>query len=238
MKRKIFCLVIVVTLFSLLAPLCMADDPAAIREEGYTVSLNLTFSRKNPNSLQRAMSFLDYGYNGFATGFIVGDGLVMTAHHVVNGNLSISKRAMLGFGSKEQLDVKIYVNNCQAEVIKIDEHADLALLRVCQLPKQTRTLAFQTNLNKEEKLFLIARPHGSKKVKRGIFHGPYMSRGLEYWSARIDTRDGYSGSPVYNEKAELVGVLSSYDGQQKLAVISPGIRAQKLLEEYISSPKP
>lgn len=238
MKSKLCSLIIVLAFVSLLAPVGAAEEPAAIKQEGHTVSLSLTFARKNPTSLQRAISFLDSGYNGFATGFIVGDGLVMTAHHVVTGNLSMAKRAILGFGAKEELEVRVHINGCQAEVIKTDEHADLALLRVCQLPKQSRTLAFQTNLNKEETLFLIARPHGSKKVKRGIFHGPYMSRGLEYWSARIDTRDGYSGSPVYNERAELVGVLSSYDGQQKLAVISPGSRAQKLLEDYISTSKP
>ena len=65
-----------------------------------------------------------------------------------------------------------------------------------------------------------------------------MFRGLQYWSASIDVRDGYSGSPVYNDRAELVGVFSGYDWSKKLALISPGERAQKLLEEYSSSPRP
>ena len=69
---------------------------------------------------------------------------------------------------------------------------------------------------------LIARPNGDKAVKRGIFDGPYMMRGMQYWSAKIEGRDGFSGSPIYNEKAELIGVFSSYDGPRKLAVISPG----------------
>jgi hypothetical protein len=54
----------------------------------------------------------------------------------------------------------------------------------------------------------------------------------EYWSVKIDSRDGFSGSPVYNSKAEVVGVFSGYDWSQKLALISPSTRAQKLLEEY------
>jgi S1-C subfamily serine protease len=240
MKRKFGSFAIVVVLASLLAPRCAADDPAdtIIKQEGYTVSLELKFSRKKQNPMQRFVSLLDYGPNGYATGFHVGDGLIMTAYHVVSGELSVSKKAMLGFGPKDQLDVAIHVNGCEATVVKVDEVADLALLSICQSQKQTRTLAFQTSLGKDEKLFLIARPHGGKMVKRGVFSGPYMSRGLQYWSAKIDTRDGYSGSPVYNYKAELVGVFSGYDQSQKLGVISPGSRAQKLLEDYIASPKP
>ena len=49
---------------------------------------------------------------------------------------------------------------------------------------------------------------------------------------KIDSRDGFSGSPVYNAKAEVVGVFSGYDWAQKLALISPSTRAQKLLDEY------
>jgi len=62
--------------------------------------------------------------------------------------------------------------------------------------------------------------------------------GLDYWSGKITARDGFSGSPVYNEKGEIVGVFSGYDWTRKLAVISPGSRAQKLLEEYSAQPRP
>jgi V8-like Glu-specific endopeptidase len=75
-------------------------------------------------------------------------------------------------------------------------------------------------------------------VSRGIFHGPYTFRGQEYWSAKIDSRDGYSGSPVYNHKAEVVGVFTGYDRIQDVALISPAMRAQKLLEDYSSGTKP
>ena len=75
-------------------------------------------------------------------------------------------------------------------------------------------------------------------VRRGVFQGPYLSRGLQYWSAKMDVRDGYSGSPVYNHRAELVGVFTGYDWSRKLALISPGVRAQKLLDDYAGAPKP
>jgi S1-C subfamily serine protease len=225
----------------LLAPESVADDPlsAILKRDGYAVSLDLKFVKKNQNSLQHVVtSFLDSAPNGYATGFMVGDGLMMTAYHVVSGDLSAPKKVQLGFAAKDQLAVKAYVNGCQATVIKIDEEADLALLRVCRSGKKIGVPAFPASLSKDEKILLIARPNGEKMVRRGTFSGLYMLRGQQYWSAKIDGQDGYSGSPVYNDRAELVGIFSGYDWSRKLAVISPGVRAQKLLEDYISSPKP
>lgn len=240
MKRIICSFAIVVIAVSLLAPKCAAEATSSVikKQENHTVSLELEFYKKKRNTLQRVVSFLDYGPNGYATGFIVGDGLVMTAYHVVSGELSAYKKELLGFAPTDKLEVKVSVNGCRADVIKVDTEADLALLSVCQSQKKTETLAFQTSLSKDERLLLIARPHGNKLVRRGTFYGPYMWRGMEYWSAKIDVRDGYSGSPVYNDRAELIGVFSSYDMSKKLAVISPGIRAQKLLEDYLSELKP
>lgn len=240
MKRKILSFAISVVIVSMLAPKCEADDPLRriMKQEGYTVSLDLKFSKKSKNSLQHFIAFLDWGPNGYATGFFVGKGLVMTAHHVVSGDLSISKKAQLGFSPKDELKVRVYINGCEATVIKVDEDADLALLSICQTQKQHKVPAFQTNVDKDETLLLFARPHGDKRVRRGTSSGPYMLRGLQYWSAEIDVRDGYSGSPVYNDRAELVGVFSGYDWSKKLALISPGLRAQKLLEDYASASTP
>jgi hypothetical protein len=162
----------------------------------------------------------------------------MTAYHVVSGELSVAKKSQIGFGPKDELDVKAYINGCRATVVSVDREADLALLRVCRSPKQFSAPAFQASLNKDEKLLLIARPHGNKTVQWGTFHGAYTLRGQQYWSAKLDGRDGFSGSPVFNERAELVGVFSGYDWSNRLAVISPGIRAKKMLEDYLAGPKP
>jgi len=238
MKRKFFCIAIFAFAIFLQVPEFRADGPATvIKPEDYSVSLDLKFSKKRPNTLQRLFSFLDYGPNGFATGFVVGDGLVMTAYHAVSGNLSESKKVQLGFAPTDELEVQVYVNGCHAKIIKIDADADLALLSICSSQRRAKAPAFQRSLSKDEKLMVVARPHGNKMVRRGVFYGPYVVRGQQYALARIEGRDGYSGSPVYNQKAEIVGVFSGYDWTQKLAVISPGISAQKMLEDYVAAQK-
>lgn len=207
--------------------------PALKQQERYTVSLALEFRKKNPNSFERMMTFLNQeGPNGFATGFFVGDGLVMTAYHVVSGELGASKKRILGFSPQDQLDVKVYVNGCKANVIKVDREADLALLEACSSIKQARTPSFQTSVTVDETITLIASPHGNKIVSRGVVSGPYLLRGLEYVSAKIEARDGYSGSPVYNQNAEVVGVFSGYDWTKRVALITPGDRARKMLADY------
>jgi hypothetical protein len=239
MRRDFFCVVISVVAIFLLAPHSRADKPAvATKPDDYTVSLDLKFTKKRPNAMERVFSFLDYGPNGFATGFVVGNGLVMTAYHAVSGNLSDSKKVQLGFAPGDELAVEIYVKGCHATVIKFDQDADLALLRICESQREVKAPAFQAVVTKDEKLFVIARPHGNKMVRRGVFYGPALVRGQEYALAKIEGHDGYSGSPVYNQKAEIVGVFSGYDRAQKLATISPGVRAQKLLEDYVAEPKP
>jgi len=225
----------------LLTPICLADSNSRIlkQQERYTLSLELEFTKKEQNPLEHAISVLfDVGPNGYATGFLVGNGLVMTAYHVISGNLSSTKKVMLGFRTDDELSVKVYVEGCRAKVIKVDKEADLALLEMCRGSKEAKAPTFQTAPTKDDKLVLIARPHGDKVVSHGSFYGNYMLGTQEYWSVKIDSRDGFSGSPVYNSKAEVVGVFSGYDWSQTLALISPSIRAQKLLEDYHSTPKP
>lgn len=208
------------------------------QRERNTISLELEFIKKNPNPLTRVVSFLNYEPNAYATGFLVGDHLVLTAYHVVSGDLDISKRLALGFGRSGELQTRVFTNGCQAKILKVDEAADLALLEVCGLSRQPSPFSFQSNLNKDETLLLIAKPHGDRIISHGTFYGAYSFKGMDYWSVRIGTRDGFSGSPVYNEKGEIVGVFSGYDWTQKLAVVSPGARAQKLIEEYTANSHP
>lgn len=242
MKRKLLslsCMALVIFLFT---PTTFADNntkKVLKQKERYTLSLELEFTKKDQNALEHAIAVLfDVGPNGYATGFLVGNNLAMTAYHVISGNLSSTKKVMLGFRPEDELSVRVYVDGCRAKVIKVDKEADLALLELCRNSKTATPPTFQTAPTRDDKLFLIARPHGDKVVSHGSFYGNYMLGNQEYWSVKIDSRDGFSGSPVYNSKAEVVGVFSGYDWSQKLALISPSIRAQKLLDDYNANPKP
>src|SRR5262245_2229318 len=127
-------------------------------QERYTLAIALEFSKKNRNAVPRVLSLLSgIDPNAYATGFLVGDGLVMTSYHVISGKLSPSKKKILGFRPQDDLEVKAYVNGCQAKILKIDEDADLALIKVCAGSKDVRRPTFQTSPIENEHLLVIAR---------------------------------------------------------------------------------
>src|SRR6266496_1424524 len=139
MKRLLYTFVIVAVTASLFVrPSSAKSGSEMVKErERNTISLELEFSKRNPNALQRFASLLNWGPNGYATGFAVGEHLVMTAYHVVSGDLDESKKLALGFGRGDALEVKVYTNGCQAKVLGVDQDADLALLEVCGALRQT-----------------------------------------------------------------------------------------------------
>ena len=249
MKKELYAYVLLAFLIVALppfAPARAADGPAAdplaavLKREGYTVSLDLRVRRQKRDSMQRFLQIFngEAPPNAYATGFVVGDGLVVTAYHTVSGGLDAAHRRQLGFSPDDSLKVEAYVNGCEATVLKVDREADLALLRVCRTKKRASALAFQDAPGRDDELLVIARPNGMKAVKRGLFSGTYTYKGRQYWAAKIEGRDGFSGSPVYNGRGEIVGVFSGYDSAQKVALISPGTGVKRLLAEYASAPKP
>jgi len=239
MTRKIYVSMLVFTTLLAASVQCLADNPSSRimkQQERYTISVALEIHKKNRNSLVRILSSLStVAPNAYGSGFVVGDGLVMTSYHVVSGRLSDSNKLKLGFKPEDELEVKAYVNGCEARTVKVDEEADLALLRICAQSNKTRSATFAPVPANGEQVLLIAQPGTQKMVRRGSFHGTYNFRGFDYLSARIEGQDGFSGSPIYDSKGEIVGVFCCYDWKRGLALISPADKVQKLLSTYDSS---
>ncbi|PYP89916.1 MAG: hypothetical protein DMF61_01575 [Blastocatellia bacterium AA13] len=235
MKRKVRSFVSVPALLLILAFNSTAQDTlgrVAKQHEPYTITVALEFMKKNRNTMVRVLSAVSAPEpNAHATGFMVGDGLVMTSYHVVSGNLSARKKRILGFKADDDLEVKVYVNNCQARVLKVDPEADLALLKVCTV-KQTQRPTFRETPSQDEPLLLIAQPGSQKLIRRGNFNGSYAFGGYQFLSVKIDGQDGFSGSPVYDNKGDIVGVFSLYDWKRGVALLSPGAKVQQFLAEY------
>ena len=235
MKGKVLSFATITAVLLFVTFECSAQDnlTRVVRDhKPYTITVALEFSKKDRNLIVRAFSLLaEAEPNGHATGFLVGDGLVMTSYHVVSGELSAEKKKLLGFRADDDLQVKAYVNGCQARVVKIDVQSDLALLSVCT-PGPAGRLTFQRTPSRDEQLFMIAQPGEWKVVRRGSFSGLSTFAGNEYLSAKLEGQDGFSGSPVYNRDGELVGVFCLYDSIQGVALLSPGAKAQQFLADY------
>ena len=112
MKRQLCSLLLVALILCLVTVQSLGKNSSELvrQHERNTISLELEFSKKNPNALQRMISFLNWGPNGYATGFLVGGRLVMTAYHVVSGDLDESKKLALGFSRTDSLEARVYTN--------------------------------------------------------------------------------------------------------------------------------
>jgi len=96
----------------------------------------------------------------------------------------------------------------------------------------------QTTLNKNEDLMLVARPHGDRIVSYGTFYGSYSLKGVDYWSVKLTRAMDFPAVPFTINTERSSAYSAVMIGRRKLAVVSPGIRAQKLLEEYAPPLKP
>ncbi len=241
MKAK-NCIFAFVPLFGLILVFdCPAQDPLSRvtkQQKSNIAAIALRLSKREQNPLQRVISsIVPTDPNAHATGFLVGEGLVMTSYHVVSGKLSAHKKTILGFKPEDELHVRVYVNGREATIIKTDEAADLALLKA-HSTKPVQRPTFRSAPGKDEKLLLIAQPGSRIFVREASYNGPYFFRGTDYWSLRVEGQDGFSGSPVYDSNGEIVGVYSLYDWLRRVALIIPALKAQQFLADYYASQHP
>src|SRR4030095_16506629 len=106
MKKKVCCFgSVAVLICTLVSNSASQGNPGLVvkQRERYNLLLSLEIARQNRSVAERPLSVLaGVNPNSYATGFIVGGGLVMTAYHVVSGRLSASKRKLLGFQPDEE----------------------------------------------------------------------------------------------------------------------------------------
>ncbi len=159
------------------------------------------------------------------TGFFIRPGEVVTNLHVVKGARRVEIRTFDGKG-------KLYPAR---GVVSIDEEGDLALLSIDMPEGRARTLTASATVPDEgEKIFVIGNPlrlEGSVSdgIVAAVREVPNLGRIIQI-TAPIS--HGNSGSPVFNMKGDVVGVvtikvtngqnISLALGAQRIAELRPG----------------
>ena len=174
------------------------------------VTARQSFAQENlPDLVKRVkpaiVALVTYDANGAAlttgSGFFLRPGQVVTNLHVIRGARRCEVKTLDGKG-------RIYP---VAGLLDVDEEGDLALLSVEMPPSRTRASQLATLLPEEgEKIFVIGNPlklEGS--VSDGIVSAvrelPNIGKIIQI-TAPIS--HGNSGSPVFNLKGQVVGVVT------------------------------
>jgi len=157
--------------------------------------------------------------NGGGSGFIVGDGKVITNYHVI-------KKSCSGYVTicKESREYKI------TGILAEDKDNDLVLLSVPDLRGKTVEIATR-EVRIGEQIYVIGSPIGIPcNIDFGIVNGTIGER------IRIDANisPGSSGSAVFDKQGKLIGVVRSSiegDGIQNMNFVIPAKFVSRLINQ-------
>ena len=153
------------------------------------------------------------------TGFVVGQGLIATAYHVV----ATSGTAQARF---QAIDSDEYYDS--STVAALDANRDLIIFHVEGYDAPSLPLADSNNVFLGQPIFVMGNPRGLKGtfssgivsgIRENVFQGSNRGKQIQI-TAPVST--GNSGSPVINDRGEVVGMASSMvDGLNDVTFITP-----------------
>jgi S1-C subfamily serine protease len=172
---------------------------------------------------------------GFGSGSFLGDNLILTNWHVVEGYKQVGILFKPADNSGDNPETEVM----RAEVIRHDEVKDLALLRVASVPENAKPLEIsdQDSFEIGSDVHAIGHPSGlSWTYTKGIisqYRPDYTwkyKENIEHNAAVIQTQTpingGNSGGPLLAEDGKIIGV-NSFKGEGEglsFAVAAPDLR--------------
>jgi S1-C subfamily serine protease len=146
------------------------------------------------------------------TGFLIGDGYVVTAAHVVNGFNQIQIRGVGGDFTKRYYCIKNHIDTVQ----------DLAILQVIDYPfPMGKKLPYSFRNSKAlagESIFCLGYPLTSSmgedvKLTNGIIssHSGFKGNNMQY-QITAPVQPGNSGGPLFDKNGNLVGIITAKHG--------------------------
>ncbi len=145
------------------------------------------------------------------TGFVVAEGLMVTAAHVLRDKDSVWVGPM---------EAKRWL---RAQVVKVDEQHDLALIAV-KLDAPAVSLARWSDVPNGLEVFVVGFPQPrlqglSKKITQGLINGNRSDRNESfdsgYFQFSAEVQQGNSGGPIFSPDGLVVGMV-----QKKLNALS------------------
>jgi S1-C subfamily serine protease len=164
------------------------------------------------------------------TGFVVAEGLMVTAAHVLRDKDSVWVGPM---------EAKRWL---RAQVVKVDEQHDLALIAV-KLDAPALSLARWSDVPNGLEVFVVGFPQPrlqglSKKITQGLINGNRSDRNESfdsgYFQFSAEVQQGNSGGPIFSPDGLVVGMV-----QKKLNLpvnVSYGLKSSEIVNFLAGTP--
>jgi len=192
-------------------PVLPAPVPLPPIPGGERLSAEQIFS-KYSRSVVRVMTGRSTG-----SGFLAGDGLVVTNSHVISGDLADSIRVTFPSGADPQATTT-------ANLVYEDTKRDLAVLR---LTTGVLPLTLADRIERGEDVVVIGSPAvlggiSENGVTKGVLSNAVKHDNLDFYIIDAAINPGNSGGPVFNSRGQVVGVATMYiPGRQQMNYIVP-----------------
>lgn len=191
------------TAYNEMGKLLFAQDYPYDLAEGDTPDTSKLFATKQP---PRDLFKEKQRISSIATGFLFGSsGFIVTNYHVVRGAKSIAIKYQNG-------------ERTSAEVISKDSKNDIAFLKPNHLPNLKMinlSLGNSLTVRLGDKVFTLGYPIATVlgdniKYSEGVISGlTGVGNDPKTFQISIPTQHGNSGGPLFNEKGEVIGIVSS-----------------------------
>lgn len=169
------------------------------------------------------------GKGGMGTGFFIGDNIIVTNYHVVDGNKDIEIKTEKGN--------KFYA----AEIVKSDEFADIAIVKIKDWEDFIKNntyipLEFNNSYRQLDDVYAIGHPWSlTWSISKGVISAEVRFAPVPKFLLQTDAHvyQGNSGGPLLNQNGEVIGInsnmLANEGGSYGLAI--PSILIQKVLND-------
>lgn len=127
------------------------------------------------------------------------EGHIITNYHVIAGK----EKLQVIFNDGEKAD---------AEIVRINEFADLALLKVNKVTSNVFLLSNKSNYLAGDEVFAIGTPTSlelGQTLSKGIVSGIRDQKNLQWIQTDVSVNPGNSGGSLVNRSGELVGIVNS-----------------------------
>jgi len=156
------------------------------------------------------------------TGFLIdAKGYMITNTHVLKGN--------------KVMVISSEGNELNADIIYTDKSSDLALLKIndtdYMAPKNIPYSIRKKSTDLGEEVYTLGYPRSDNDI---VYGKGYLSAqtgfegDIKAYQLQISANPGYSGAPVFNEHAELIGIINTR--QKQLEGVTFAIKSEKIFD--------
>ncbi|MDV3222685.1 trypsin-like peptidase domain-containing protein [Intrasporangium sp.] len=193
-----------------------ADDRSGLERtiEAQSTLLDVSFLERGLElspSVAKLLVTLNDGKRYYGTAFRIGDDLLLTNHHVLFDEVgpATAVEAWFGFelafgGAPREYTIVA----CRPDTIVGKADHDWAVVRTgTAIPESARIVPLTGAAEPEplDRVYIIQHPQGREK-KIGMIHNVVVAVTDDVIQYRTDTDAGSSGSPVFNEQWQVVGL--------------------------------